>query len=268
MHLQLDGFWQLSPLTDLSIPQTDITFPAKLSSVLPSDLTEEQIKQQEWHLMHDIEVDQAMLDLSGIDLVLDGVEGYAEVRVSGVAVFDCDGSQDRYQKDIKSYLALGRNRIEILFLEPDEDLLLDEPNTVCYLGERATHLPEHAVGIYQRPFLRLVKNVRLQHVVTEQIWHHGGGCELKVDVYYHTLKPGLVSTKIQYEGMTHTIPLDIRSDHVTAIFQVDAPKYAVIDQQSHQALSGSTELYVHLDGYHFKFDVALDETQQVSHYPL
>lgn len=139
--------------------------------------------------------------------------------------------------------------------------------SVCHLGEVMTNDPVVS-GIKRTPFLRLVRNVRLQHVVTEQIWHHGGGCELKVDVYYSTLKPGLVSTKIKYEGMTYAMPLDVRSDHVSAIFQVDAPKQAIIEQDSNQALSGSTELYVHLDGYHFTFDVALSETQSVNHYPL
>ncbi|MCF7353876.1 sugar-binding domain-containing protein [Vibrio sp. CK2-1] len=267
MHFLLDGLWQISPLTDLSIPQADIAFPAKLSSVLPSHLTEQEIDQQEWHLMHDIEVDQSMLDLAGVDLVIDGIDRYAEVRVGGVAVFDCDGSQYRYQKDIQPYLNLGKNRIEILFLEPDDDFLIEEEASVCHLGEPVSDAPIVS-GIKRTPFLRLVRNVRLQHVVTEQIWHHGGGCELKVDVYYSTLKPGLVSTQIKYEGMMYTIPLDVRSDHVTAIFQVDAPKQAVIEQETNQALSGNTELYVHLDGYHFRFNVALSETQSVSHYPL
>lgn len=43
MRLLLDGLWQISPLTDLSIPQDDITFPAPLSSKLPDTLSEEQI---------------------------------------------------------------------------------------------------------------------------------------------------------------------------------------------------------------------------------
>ncbi len=42
-------------------PQDDITFPAPLSQVLPDELSEEAICQQEWHLMHDIEVDESML---------------------------------------------------------------------------------------------------------------------------------------------------------------------------------------------------------------
>lgn len=268
MHQPLTGLWQLSPLTDLTIPQADIEFPSALKSVLPQSLSETDIAAQEWHLMHDIEVDEAMLGLAAIDLVIGGINHYAEVRVGGVAVYDCDGSQYRYQKDIKEYLNLGRNRIEILFLDQDEDWLIDEQDVICYLDHQQVELTEQAIGIKQAPFLRLIRSVRLQHVTTEQIWHHGGGCELKVDVYYHTLKPGLVSADIKYNGMTYTVPLDIRSDHVTAIFQVDAPKQALLSKDGRSVLSGSTQLFVHLDGYHFPFDIALSETQCVRHYPL
>ncbi|HBV77241.1 MULTISPECIES: glycosyl hydrolase 2 galactose-binding domain-containing protein [Vibrio] len=268
MHFTLNGLWQISPLTDLTIPQADIVFPAQLSSALPNYLSEQDIEQQEWHLMHDIEVDDSMLGLAAIDLVIEGISHYAEVRVGGVAVFDCDGSQYRYQKDIKEYLNLGKNRIEVLFLEPEDDFLIDDEANICHLG-----IPQHnnkmtAVGIARVPFLRLVRNVRLHHVVTEQIWHHGGGCELKVDVYYTTLKAGLVSASIKYEGMMYTIPLDVRSDYVSATFQVEAPKKATIKQGSIDTLEGTTQLYVHLDGYHFYFDVALSDSQRVSHYPL
>ena len=69
MQLSLAGLWQLSPLTDLSIPQDDISFPAPLSDKLPSSLSEDQIAQYEWHLMHDIEVDEAMLAYPTVDLV-------------------------------------------------------------------------------------------------------------------------------------------------------------------------------------------------------
>ncbi|OEF28427.1 glycosyl hydrolase 2 galactose-binding domain-containing protein [Vibrio rumoiensis] len=268
MHFPLDGLWQISPLTDLSIPQNDIAFPAKISSVLPDHLSEQYIAEQEWHLMHDIEVDDAMLELAAIDLVIEGINHYAEVRVGGGAVFDCDGSQYRYQKDIKEYLNLGKNRIEILLLEPDEDFLIEDESTICHLGKPSKTKEATSIGIARTPFLRLVRNVRLHHVVTEQIWHHGGGCELKVDVYYATLKPGLVSTQIKYEGMMYTVPLDIRSDYVSAIFQMEAPKQAVMKQGTTEALEGTTQLYVHLDGYHFYFDVALSDCQSVSHYPL
>ena len=35
MRLQLDGLWQISPLTDLSIPQDDITFPCTAERKTP-----------------------------------------------------------------------------------------------------------------------------------------------------------------------------------------------------------------------------------------
>ena len=98
MRLLLDGLWQISPLTDLSIPQDDITFPASLSSKLPGSLSENEIAEQEWHLMHDIEVDDAMLACPFVELVMAGVDYFAEVRLNGVAVFDCDGSQAEYRK--------------------------------------------------------------------------------------------------------------------------------------------------------------------------
>lgn len=73
MQLSLAGLWQLSPLTDLSIPQDDITFPAPLSAVLPKTLSEDDIAQQEWHLMHDIEVDDDLLSFAAIDLVIEAL---------------------------------------------------------------------------------------------------------------------------------------------------------------------------------------------------
>ena len=76
--------------------------------------------------MHDIEVDEAMLAYPTVDLVLGGIERHAEVRLNGIALFDCDGSQSEYKKDVRPHLQLGRNRFEILLIEEDDDLLLEE----------------------------------------------------------------------------------------------------------------------------------------------
>ncbi|QSA18803.1 hypothetical protein JV197_11820, partial [Vibrio furnissii] len=59
-------------------------------------------------------------------LVLEGVDYHAEVRLNGVALFDCDGSQAVYKKDIRPLLNPGRNRFEILFLEQEDDWLVDD----------------------------------------------------------------------------------------------------------------------------------------------
>ncbi len=256
MKLSLAGLWQVSPLTDLSIPQDDITFPAPLSQVLPNTLSEEEIAEQEWHLMHDIEVDETMLNFPSVDLIIAGVDYHAEVRLNGVAVFDCDKSQPVYKKDIRPYLQHGRNRFEILFLEEEEELLFEEDRlALCELGANAYQPSDERMGIWREPYLQFIRHVRLDRVTTEQIWHHGGGCEFKVDLYYQTYASGLISASVKFDGRRYNIPLDLRSDHASALFQIDAPSPATPYQ-----------LEIELDGQTLSAPVVLDEAISVTHF--
>ncbi|MBF9001371.1 glycosyl hydrolase 2 galactose-binding domain-containing protein [Vibrio nitrifigilis] len=223
MQLSLAGLWQLSPLTDLSIPQDDITFPAPLSKVLPDSITEQEIAAQEWHLMHDVEMDEEMMRAQAIDLVLEGIDFHAEVRVNGIAVFDCDGTQAIYRKDVKPYLDKGGNRIEILFLEEEEPLLFEEDITDFARSEPIKHY-DTRIGIWRAPYLQFINNTRLDNVTTEQVWHYSGGCELLVHVYFTNLHPELVSASVKFDGMTYQVPLDVRSHEASVLFQVEAPK--------------------------------------------
>lgn len=220
-QLSLAGLWQVSPLTDLSIPQDDITFPAPLSSVLPKELSEEVIAQQEWHLMHDFELDDVLMLHPAIDLVLSGIDYHAEVRINGVAVFDCDGSQATYRKNIKPYVSRGGNRVEILFLEEEEDDLLGEEWDEELTSTREPF--DSRIGIWREPYLQFIPHVRLGGIQTEQIWHHGG-CELLVTLEFETLKPDLVSASVKFDGMTYYVPIDVRAKQASVLFQVDAPK--------------------------------------------
>lgn len=267
MELSLAGLWQVSPLTDLSIPQDDITFPAPLSQVLPDSLSEQEIAEQEWHLMHDIEVDEAMLAFPSVDLIIGGVDYHAEVRVNGVAVFDCDKSQPVYKKDIRPYLQMGRNRFEILFLQDEDDWLLaeEESNDLCHLGSADYQSQDERIGIWQVPYLQFIRNVRLEHVTTEQIWHHGGGCEFMVDLHYTTYSPGLVSASVKFNGMTYHLPIDVRDNHASALFQIEAPIYA---DSVEPKLEDLYLLEVSLDGQDQRFHIGLSKDMCVSHYPL
>ncbi|KGY11102.1 beta-galactosidase [Vibrio tubiashii] len=266
MELSLAGLWQVSPLTDLTIPQDDITFPAPLSLALPDSLSESEIAAQEWHLMHDIEVDQAMMAFPAVDLVLGGIDYHAEVRLNGVALFDCDGSQQEYKKDIRPYMQLGRNRFEILFLEEEEDLLFDEDKAeLCPLGESPLEKSDIRIGVWKEPYLQLIRHVRLEHIATEQIWHHGGGCEFLVDLHYKTYSPGLVSASIKFNGMTYHVPIDVRDKHATALFQIEAPIYANSDYPKQDDLY---LLEVSLDGQTQRFHVGLSKDLRVTHYPI
>lgn len=267
MQLTLAGLWQLSPLTDLSIPQDDITFPGPLSRVLPSSLSEADIARQEWHLMHDIEVDDAMLAFPAVDLVMTGIDFHAEVRVNGVAVFDCGATHNEYRKDIRPYLQRGRNRFEILFLQEEDDWLIDdEPATpLCPLGESAYRISDARIGVWQVPYLQFIRHVRLEHITTEQIWHYGGGCEFLVDLHYQTYTPGLVSASVKFNGMTYQLPIDVRSDHASALFQVEAPIYV---DPLHPMPEQLYLLEIMLDGQSRRLHIGLSENQCVTHYPV
>lgn len=266
MQHSLAGLWQVSPLSDLTIPQGDIMFPAALSQVLPDALTEEDIRQQEWHLMHDIEVDECMLAFPAVEVVIGGVDYHAEVRLNGVALFDCDGTQSVYKKDIRPYLQRGRNRFEILFLEEEEGLLMEEDQPeLCSLTEQEYMKSDDRLGVWQVPYLQFIRNVRIERVTTEQIWHHGGGCEFKVDLYYQTIVPGLVSAAVRFNGMTYHIPIDVRADHASALFQVEAPKYADLNDPDSGDLY---QLSVELDGQRQEFTVALSQALCVTHLVL
>jgi hypothetical protein len=266
MKFLLAGYWQVSPLTDISIPQDDIIFPAPLSRVFPDTLSEENIAQQEWHLMHDVEVDETFLSYKGIDLVIEGIDYFAQVRLNGVAIFDCDKTQDIYRKDIRSLLELGRNRFEILFLEEEDDLLLEEDRVpVCLLGNLIRKHYDDRLGIWREPYLELIRYIRMTHITTEQVWHHGGGCEFIVDLHFEVLALGLVSAAIKFDGLTFHVPIDMRQNKVRAIFQVDAPKYY---DPYHSLSSDLYTLDIELDGQHYSCYIGLSDDLCVTHFPI
>ncbi|WP_154114902.1 glycosyl hydrolase 2 galactose-binding domain-containing protein [Vibrio cincinnatiensis] len=266
MQLSLAGCWQLSPLTDLSIPQEDLCFPGPLSSALPESLDESRIAEQEWHLMHDIEVDEQLLSYPAIDMVLEGIDYHAEIRLNGIALFDCDGTQSIYKKEIRSLLNLGKNRIEILFLYPEEEWLIDSEETEqCLLGKLSPQRYDERIGIWREPYLHCISHVRLEHVTTEQIWHHGGGCELLITLFFKPYAAGLISASVRFDHVTYQLPIDIRSDHVSALFQVEAPKYYQPESPNPKDLY---TISVELDGQKAELQLGLSDRFCVTHFPL
>ncbi|MCL9780547.1 hypothetical protein M9194_03745 [Vibrio sp. S4M6] len=251
MQIILNAPWQLSSLTDISLPQSTCALPTSLSDVLPSALSENQIACQEWYLSHEFVLEKHQLDYSGIDLLITGIEQYAEIRVNGLAVLDCDGSSDIYRRDIRSLLNVGRNLLEMLFLDPEECGFADQclpTNTID---------KTQSVRIGKAPLLQFIQNVRMGMVSTEQVWHHGGGCELIVRVGYQTLKPGLVSASIKFDGVTYQIPIDVRDNQIKAIFQIEAPILGPSGPEGHY------QLLVELDGQQTVSEIVLNDAFSV-----
>jgi len=268
MTFSLAGLWQLSPLTDFSIPLDDICLPGPLSQNLNNELSEEVIAKQEWHLMHDIELADNSLSYSAIDFVLEGVDFNAEIRLNGFALFDCDQQQSVYKKNVLPFLQRGRNRFEILFLHKEEDdcLLENEAppyDEICFLEQPPYRFYDHRIGIWKEPYLQCLHHIRLTSITTEQIWHHGGGCEVLIHLHFDLLKPGLVSAKIKFDGRIYSVPLDMTKREVTALFQVDAP--VTCDN-----VDGCSDcLYpinIDVDGIHQEIMLRLSSISQISHF--
>lgn len=268
-----EALWQLSPLTDTALPIKDIPIQQGVASAYEA-LSVAEANNQEWHLMRFFEVDETLLNYPAIELVMSGISRYAEVRINGVAVFDCTEKMTRYRKDIKEFLQLGGNRFEVLFLEEDDDdWLLDEEldNQVCEINQ-AYHRRFGAVqeidikddiGVFGVCFFQPIPHLSLNHISVEQIWHHG--CELKVDVHFKMYKPNLISASIKFDGMTLTLPVDVRGDHVSALFQVEAPKYWDDKAQNPDDLY---LIVVTLDGQQHELEIGLCRTENVIHFPL
>lgn len=268
------ALWQLSPLSDTSLPIKDIPIQQGIASAF-DELSLTQVETQEWHMMRFFEADETLLAYPAIELVMSGVSRYAEVRINGVAVFDCNEKMTRYRKDIKEYLQLGGNRLEVLFLEEDEDdfLLDDELDSerVCEINQ-AYHRRfgavqafdiKNDVGIFGVCFLQPISHLALNHISVEQIWHHG--CELKVNVYFKMHKANLISASVKFDGMTLVLPVDVRSDHVSALFQVEAPKYW--NDETPQA-EDLYQIDVFLDGQLHQLEIGLSKNANVIHFPL
>ncbi|MUJ27048.1 hypothetical protein GNP82_04570 [Aliivibrio fischeri] len=267
------ALWQLSPLTDTSLLIKDIPIQQGISSAF-DELSLLQVEAQEWHLMRYFDVDDSLLNYPAIELVMSGVSRYAEVRINGVAVFDCTEKMTRYRKDIKEYLQVGGNRFEVLFLQEDEDdwLIDDENETKLCDINQAYHRRFGAVqdidikediGVFGVCFLQPISHLALNHISIEQIWHHG--CELKVNVFFQTYKANLISASIKFDGMTLTIPVDVRNNQVSALFQVEAPKYWSDEQNN---LDDLYRVEITLDGQLHELEFGLCETENVIHFPL
>lgn len=268
MKLSMSGLWQLSPLTDLTIPQDDLSFPGPLSQCLPDDLSEQEIAAQEWHLMHDVEVDERLLDHSTVDLVIAGIEHYAEVRLNGFSLFDCNKDQQIYRKNVRPFLQAGLNRFEILFLEDEEDFLLEDEDSDSHaqsLPELSSLVSENKMGIWKEPYLQSLNHVRLTDITVEQIWHYGGGCEVLFNLHFDVLKPGLISARIKFDGLVYTVPLDMMNSEASALFQLDAP---VICEGEERCSECIYTIDIELDGIQHQIDLPLSIDNGISHFSV
>lgn len=283
MQYSLATSWQLEAIGESHIPRVDIRFPNTLASAY-TGMNCEQLEQYQWYLNRDFTLDEDILArFSSIELVIGGIDYPVEVRLNGMALFDYPVGQTEVRKEIRRALNLGKNRLEILFLEPDDDEQLDgswldthhasqQEQSSLKLASQSDE--QHGAeqyspkGIWLAPYLNCSHQLHLNQISVEQIWHFGLGCEVKIDVSFTPVENGMLlhTAHIRFGATSYRIPVDIRSGVVSAIFHLDAP-HRVGEQDIHQA---NTEypFAVDLDGQYFEAFVTLSEGEGRRVFPL
>ncbi len=86
-----------------------------------------------------------------------------------------------------------------------------------------------------------------------------------VNLHFTCYSPGLVSASVKFDGTTYHLPIDVRSNSVSALFQVEAPKYF---DKSHPNDKDLYEVSVELEGQYKAFKLGLSKDLCVTHFPI
>ncbi|MBL7660161.1 glycoside hydrolase family 2 protein, partial [Escherichia coli] len=72
----------------------------------------------DWEWKRTMTVTPAMLAAGHLDLVFDGLDTYAEVRVNGTLLIAADNAHRRWRADAKPLLRAGFNEITVVIASP------------------------------------------------------------------------------------------------------------------------------------------------------
>ncbi|MDP5255488.1 MULTISPECIES: hypothetical protein [unclassified Vibrio] len=270
MQYSLATSWQLEAIGDTVMPRVEVDFPNTFVNVLPETVTAQQLEQCEWYLSRDFTVDEALLTrFSSVELVLGGIDYPVEVRLNGMALFDYPVGVPEVRKEIYQALHLGNNRLEILFVEPDDEDVWFGDHEIDSQREPQQKVPVtdecepnqykslYLKGMWLAPYLNCSHQLHLNQISVEQIWHHGLGCEVKIQVQFSATEIGmqLHTAHIRFGAMSYCLPVDVRSGTVSAIFHLDAPRQVAAHNTSIE--DATYPFAVDLDGQHFEAFVTL-----------
>lgn len=88
------------------------------------------IGEKDWEYVKDFNVDDALLAASNVDLVMEGVDTYADVYVNDKKILSPDNMFRTWRVDVKPYLQKGKNNIRVAFrsvFREDMPKYLDAP---------------------------------------------------------------------------------------------------------------------------------------------
>lgn len=251
--ISLDGIWQLtSPQhPEIKIP---ISIPgdnhyALLQAGLISDpyaATNEKevqwVSQSDWMIQSSFELDEQDLDCKSLELTLSRVDTLAEIWINEHHVLSCSNMFCRYKVDIKPYLKLGSNQIEVRFSRADLEAQRradKQPffipwavgnNQVPYMNLlRKTQCHSGwdwginlvVCGIYDSIKIERIHDARLGQVSTTQVWDESGSVALEIEVEFECSEQ--TDLQVSFAGVEQCLSL-VGSDRAKVNFEVKEPK--------------------------------------------
>ncbi|MGD8171674.1 glycosyl hydrolase 2 galactose-binding domain-containing protein [Vibrio sp. TRT 21S02] len=213
-QINLNGEWELSSLQSphiqhpMMIPGDHYSALLQAGEIVPpyygcNETDVQWVRECDWRISRSFTVSPQTLQANACLLILSRVDTVASVSINGQPVFECSNQFRRYQKDIKSWLCLGENVIEITFYRADEEARkraekLPFPIPSAMGNNQIPHMNTlrktqcHSgwdwgiclmvSGIYDPIALDCVDKVHIEQVSTEQHWHLDGSVEVVVDV--------------------------------------------------------------------------------------
>lgn len=251
--ISLDGTWQLtSPqYPDIKAP---ISIPGDNHNALlqaglipdPYVATNEKevqwVSQSDWVIQSSFEIDEQDLDCKSLELTLSRVDTLAEIWINEHHVLSCSNMFCQYKVDIKPYVKLGSNQIEVRFSRADQEAQRradKQPffipwavgnNQVPYMNLlRKTQCHSGwdwginlvVCGIYDSIKIERIQDARLGQVSTTQLWGESGSIVLEVEVEFECAER--TDLLVSFAETEHRLSL-VGSDRVKVNFEVKEPE--------------------------------------------
>ncbi|HZD05508.1 MAG TPA: hypothetical protein VE173_11330, partial [Longimicrobiales bacterium] len=126
--VDLVGAWHMRAASDTAwvpatVPgtvHTDLLAAGRIPDPLRGDHEAELrwIEEEDWIYRRDFEVDAGLLEEARVDLVLEGLDTWAEVLVNGRPVLSPDNQFRTWRVDVRDALRPGANTLEVRFASP------------------------------------------------------------------------------------------------------------------------------------------------------
>ena len=251
---QIDKNWVLH------VAEKDTFLPVNIPSNVHSDLHHHQliedpfwennelklqwIEEENWIYSTKFQLTKEELSYGFIDLVFEGLDTYSEVILNNQPVFSSDNMFVTYEKEVKSLLLVGENKLEVRFTSPinqNRDRVNKYPyklpsgseTVALQVGSFTRKAAYHfgwdwgprfvSMGIWKPVYLKFYNEVKINHVLSEtkkldedyaiQEFHVEIESALYLENYSLGIGDSLFSIKLK-EGI----------NNISASIQIDHPK--------------------------------------------